>query len=190
MTPADLLAAATKARAAGAAVVITPDEADALAVALTAGDQVASRLRRYHLDWLGAAGEERSSLPCSRYPTCAVCVDLLEWRATRALGTLTVDLEPTTDRLVLRRCDPEEITDGGIVIPDNAQRPQNRGVVVAIGPKVRPLAFYPRPEATLWCNVIPGDEVVFDVNLVHEVTIDGETLVFANADGILAVVSY
>ena len=47
---------------------------------------------------------------------------------------MTVKLEPLGDRLVLRPSDTEEVTKGGIIIPDTAKEKPQEGEVVAVGP--------------------------------------------------------
>jgi len=47
---------------------------------------------------------------------------------------VTVKLEPLGDRLVLRPSDTEEVTKGGIIIPDTAKEKPQEGEVVAVGP--------------------------------------------------------
>jgi len=48
----------------------------------------------------------------------------------------TVVFEPIGDRMVVRRDDSEETTEGGIVLPGVAQEKARFGTVVACGPKV------------------------------------------------------
>ena len=43
-------------------------------------------------------------------------------------------LEPTLDRVAIIREEKEEVTKGGIVLPENAKEESNYGEVVAVGP--------------------------------------------------------
>ncbi len=52
-----------------------------------------------------------------------------------ATATATrVKIKPLDDRLVVLPDDPEEITSGGIVLPDSAREKPQRGKVIATGP--------------------------------------------------------
>ncbi len=43
-------------------------------------------------------------------------------------------LEPTLDRVAIIREEKEKVTEGGIVLPENAKEESNYGEVVAVGP--------------------------------------------------------
>jgi chaperonin GroES len=43
-------------------------------------------------------------------------------------------IQPLDDRVVIEILEAEEVTAGGIVIPDTAQEKQQRGKVVSVGP--------------------------------------------------------
>ena len=43
-------------------------------------------------------------------------------------------LKPFANRVLVRRLDPITKSQGGILIPDTAQKKQPRGVIVAVGP--------------------------------------------------------
>lgn len=43
-------------------------------------------------------------------------------------------IKPLDDRVVVEPMDPEEVTAGGIVLPDSAKEKPQRGKVVAVGP--------------------------------------------------------
>ncbi len=43
-------------------------------------------------------------------------------------------LKPVHDRLIVKRDEPEKVSKGGIVIPDQAQERATRGIILAIGP--------------------------------------------------------
>lgn len=44
--------------------------------------------------------------------------------------------KPLHDRIIVTAEKPETVTAGGIIIPESASEQQNRGYVMAIGPKV------------------------------------------------------
>ncbi len=81
-------------------------------------------------------------------------------------------IEPTGDRLLIKRLDTKDETDGGIILPDTAQTPRREGIVKAVGPgrvldsgEVKPI------------DVIVGDRVIIPVHHVFEITHEGEDLV-------------
>ena len=43
-------------------------------------------------------------------------------------------LKPLSDRIIVRREESEEKSRGGILLPDNAQKKPQRGIVLAVGP--------------------------------------------------------
>ena len=45
-----------------------------------------------------------------------------------------MNLKPLHDRLIVRPAAPEEITKGGIILPDTAQEKPQQGEVLAVGP--------------------------------------------------------
>lgn len=47
---------------------------------------------------------------------------------------MAVKLEPLADRLVVRPIEREEVTKGGIVLPDTAKEKPQEGEVLATGP--------------------------------------------------------
>lgn len=53
--------------------------------------------------------------------------------ATKKKSSTSVKLQPLGDRLVVRREDSQERTDGGIYLPESAKNKPTRGIVVAVG---------------------------------------------------------
>jgi chaperonin GroES len=47
---------------------------------------------------------------------------------------MVAKLQPTADRLVVKPIEREEVTKGGIVLPDTAKEKPQEGKVVAVGP--------------------------------------------------------
>ena len=47
---------------------------------------------------------------------------------------MAVKLQPLADRLVVRPIEREEVTKGGIVLPDTAKEKPQEGEVLAVGP--------------------------------------------------------
>ncbi len=91
-------------------------------------------------------------------------------------------LKPLADRVLIRRLPAEEMTQGGLIIPDTAKEKPVKGVVVAAGPGktgkkgTRPMA------------VTPGQTVLFGKFGGTELKIDGADHVMLRDDEILAIV--
>ena len=47
-------------------------------------------------------------------------------------------LKPLSDRVLIKRLEGEEVTKGGIIIPDSAKEKPIKGLVVAAGPRKKP----------------------------------------------------
>lgn len=77
--------------------------------------------------------------------------------------------EPLEDYVVIKRIDPEEVSPGGIVIPQTARQKPIEGEVVAVGPG-RILESGNRALMSLKA----GDRVVFSSYAGVEVNDDGE----------------
>jgi len=92
-------------------------------------------------------------------------------------------LRPLDDRVIVQPCDAEEITAGGIVLPDAAQEKPQRGKVVAVG-SGKLLDSGVRGEL----SVVVGDEVVYGKYGGSDVEVDGEELKILRESDILAKV--
>jgi len=92
-------------------------------------------------------------------------------------------IEPIGANLVVKRLPSEEVTAGGIVLPDAAKTKPRQGRVLSIGDG-RLLPNGARSPH----QVGEGDRVLFDSYAGTEVLIDGEELLIMSEDEILAVV--
>ncbi|MDD4267370.1 MAG: co-chaperone GroES [Pirellulales bacterium] len=93
-------------------------------------------------------------------------------------------LVPLGEKVVIRRLDAEEITSGGIVLPDSAREKPRQGRVLSVGDG-RLLGDGTRAPH----EVTDGDRVLFTPYGGTEVNIDGEELLIMNESEILAVVT-
>lgn len=84
---------------------------------------------------------------------------------------------PIGDQLALEPIKPKDKTPGGLVLPEVAQEQSNRGVIVAVGPKV---------EATL--TLEPGRVVIYQEDEAHEIKVDGAKYVICREKDILCAV--
>jgi chaperonin GroES len=92
-------------------------------------------------------------------------------------------LRPLDDRVVVEPLEAEEMTAGGIVLPDAAQEKPQRGKVVAVGPG-KLLDSGNRGEL----SVAVGDEVIFGKYGGSEVEVNGEEYKILRESDILAKV--
>jgi chaperonin GroES len=92
-------------------------------------------------------------------------------------------LRPLDDRVVVQPLEAEEMTSGGIVLPDSAKEKPQRGKVLATGPG-KLLDSGNRGEL----SVKVGDEVVYGRYGGSEVEVDGEELKILRESDILAKV--
>ncbi len=95
-----------------------------------------------------------------------------------------VNLKPLDDRVVVQPIDTEEMTAGGIVLPDSAREKPQRGKIVALGPG-KLLDSGKRGQM----DVKKGDEVVYGKYSGTEVDVSGEKYVILRETDILAVLN-
>ena len=90
---------------------------------------------------------------------------------------------PLQDRVLIRRLDQDEKTQGGIIIPDTAKEKPMEGEVIAAGPGARGEDGVLHP-----LDVKVGDRVLFGKWAGTEVKIDGEDLVIMKESDVLGVI--
>jgi chaperonin GroES len=92
-------------------------------------------------------------------------------------------VRPLHDRVIVRRLDEEQVSAGGIIIPDSAKEKPLEGEVVSAGKgkimengDIRPL------------DVKAGDKVIFSKYAGTEIKIEGEEVLMMREDDILGVI--
>lgn len=88
-------------------------------------------------------------------------------------------------RVLVRPDNPETKTRGGLFIPDNAKKPTNTGVIVAMGPGMlcKDGTRWPMPD------VKPGDRVLYNASTLYPtMKFDGVMYTQLHDDDVLAVV--
>lgn len=95
----------------------------------------------------------------------------------------TIKLQPLGDRIVVERDSREDVTAGGIVLPDSAKDKPARGRVLAVG-EGKLLADGKR--STLQLKV--GDRVIFSSYAGDEFKVDGEEYLLLREDDVLATI--
>ncbi len=93
-------------------------------------------------------------------------------------------LRPLGDRVILAPLAKEEVTKGGIILPDTAdkERPE-QGKVVAVGP-----GKFREDGTRLEMSVKVGDLVMFKKYAPDEVKMDGETFLVVAESDLMAIV--
>ncbi len=94
-----------------------------------------------------------------------------------------IKIRPPDDRVVVRPTEAEEVTAGGIVLPDSAQEKPQRGTVIAVGGG-RLLDNGTRGEL----SVAVGDEVIYGKFGGADIEVDGEEVKILREMEILAKV--
>ena len=90
-------------------------------------------------------------------------------------------LKPLEDRVVVKPLEAEDVTSGGIVLPDSAKEKPQRGKIVAVGDG-KILDDGTRRAMT----VKKGDEVLFGKYSGTEIELDDETVVIMRESDLLA----
>ena len=94
-----------------------------------------------------------------------------------------IKIRPLDDRVVVRPTEAEEVTAGGIVLPDSAKEKPQRGTVIAVGAG-RLLENGTRGEL----SVAVGDEVIYGKFGGADIEVDGEEVKILREIEILAKV--
>ncbi len=90
---------------------------------------------------------------------------------------------PLHDRVLVRRLDDDEMTAGGIIIPDTAKEKPMEGEIIAAGSGAKS----DKGEVTP-LDVKAGDRILFGKWSGTEVKIDGEELIIMKESDILGII--
>ncbi len=94
-----------------------------------------------------------------------------------------MNLRPLQDRIIVKRLEEENVTAGGIYIPDTAKEKPQRGEVVSVGKgKVT------EDGKLLPMDVKAGDKVLFGKYAGTEIKIEGVDYLIMREDDILGVI--
>ena len=94
---------------------------------------------------------------------------------------MAVKLNPLADRLVVRPIEKEEVTKGGIVLPDTVKEKPQEGEVLAVGP-----GRLSEDGNRIAMDVKVGDIVLYSKYGGTEIKIDDEELMILREGDILA----
>ncbi len=94
---------------------------------------------------------------------------------------MAIKLQPLADRLVVRPIEREEVTKGGIVLPDTVKEKPQEGKVLAVGP-----GRLSDDGKRIAMDVKVGDTVIYAKYGGTEIKIEDEELVILRESDILA----
>ncbi len=90
-------------------------------------------------------------------------------------------IEPLGDRVVIKPTPKEDVSKGGIVLPDTAQEKPQEGKIIAVGP-----GRLTEEGTRIAMEVKKGDKVIYSKYAGTEFKIDDEELVIMREGDILA----
>lgn len=95
-----------------------------------------------------------------------------------------MNLTPLHDRVLVRPSKPEEVTSGGIIIPDTAKEKPMQGEIIAAGP-----GKTSEDGKLVTLQVKVGNTVLYGKYSGTEVSVNGEDLLIMRESDIFAVLS-
>ena len=87
-------------------------------------------------------------------------------------------IKPLADRVVIRPNAAEEKTDGGLIIPKDAQKKQKKGTVEAVGPGTHQVKM----------TVVKGDYILYGQYAGTELKVEGNDFIIMRQSDILAII--
>ncbi len=91
-------------------------------------------------------------------------------------------IKPLADRMLVKPLEEEEVTPGGIVLPETAKEKPQKGEVLAVGPGARD-----DEGNRIAMDVSVGDKVLFAKYGGTEIKLDGDKLLILRESDILAI---
>jgi chaperonin GroES len=96
---------------------------------------------------------------------------------------MSVTFKPLGNRVVVEPLEQDEVTAGGIVLPETAKEKPQKGVVLSAGPGDRDESGKRIP-----LDVAVGDTVLFAKYAGTEIKVDGKKLLILRESDLLAIV--
>jgi chaperonin GroES len=90
-------------------------------------------------------------------------------------------IEPLGDRVVIKPTPQEEVSKGGIVLPDTAKEKPQEGKIIAVGP-----GRLTEEGKRIAMDVKKGDKVIYSKYAGTEFKLDGEEVIILREGDILA----
>ncbi len=95
---------------------------------------------------------------------------------------MSINLKPLGSRVVIEPLESEEVTAGGIVLPDTAKEKPQKGTILAAGPGDRD-----DEGKRIALDVKVGDVVLYAKYSGTEIKVDGKKLLILRESDILAI---
>ena len=96
---------------------------------------------------------------------------------------MALSLKPLGDRVVVEPIEQEEVTAGGIVLPETAKEKPQQGNILAVGPGSRD-----EDGEHIQMDVKVGDKVLYAKYSGTEFKVDGKKLLILRESDLLAIV--
>jgi chaperonin GroES len=96
---------------------------------------------------------------------------------------MSISLKPLGSRVVVEPVESEEVTAGGIVLPETAKEKPQKGKVLSIGPGERD-----ESGKRIAMDVSPGDVILFAKYAGTEIKVEGKKLLILKESDVLAIV--
>jgi chaperonin GroES len=96
---------------------------------------------------------------------------------------MSFNLKPLGSRVVIEPLEQEEVTSGGIVLPETAKEKPQKGVVLSVGPGDRD-----EDGDRIPLDVKEGDTVLFAKYSGTEIKVEGKKLLILRESDLLAIV--
>ncbi len=96
---------------------------------------------------------------------------------------MSISLKPLGNRVVVEPIEQEEVTAGGIVLPETAKEKPQKGTILSVGPGDRNDKGERIP-----MDVATGDTILFAKYSGTEIKLDGKKLLILRESDILAIV--
>lgn len=96
---------------------------------------------------------------------------------------MALNLKPLGSRVVVEPIEQEEITAGGIVLPETAKEKPQQGKILAVGPGDRD-----EDGDRIAMDVKVGDKILFAKYSGTEIKVDGKKLLILRESDILAII--
>jgi len=97
---------------------------------------------------------------------------------------MSVSLKPLGNRVVIEPLEQDEVTAGGIVLPETAKEKPQKGTILAVGPGDRD-----DDGKRIALDVKVGDVVLYAKYSGTEIKVDGKKLLILRESDILAIVA-
>jgi chaperonin GroES len=96
---------------------------------------------------------------------------------------MSLKLKPLGNRLVVEPLEAEEVTAGGIVLPETAKEKPQKGTILSIGPGERD-----DKGKRIEMDVQTGDTVLYAKYAGTEIKVDGKKLLILKETDVLAII--